>query len=67
MEPLLTRLEQSLRDQPGRPAELDGEPARAAVLIAFREDRGESELLLIRRAVREGDPWSGQIALPGGR
>lgn len=25
------------------------------------------EVLLIQRAVREGDPWSGQIALPGGR
>jgi 8-oxo-dGTP pyrophosphatase MutT (NUDIX family) len=25
------------------------------------------EVLLILRAVREGDPWSGQVALPGGR
>ena len=25
------------------------------------------ELLLILRATREGDPWSGQVALPGGR
>ena len=25
------------------------------------------EILLIQRAVRDGDPWSGQIALPGGR
>jgi 8-oxo-dGTP pyrophosphatase MutT (NUDIX family) len=25
------------------------------------------EILLIQRAAREGDPWSGQIALPGGR
>ncbi|CAN5776317.1 CoA pyrophosphatase [soil metagenome] len=25
------------------------------------------ELLLIRRAEREGDPWSGHMALPGGR
>ncbi|MDH3495606.1 MAG: CoA pyrophosphatase [Gemmatimonadota bacterium] len=25
------------------------------------------ELLLIKRADRAGDPWSGQIALPGGR
>jgi 8-oxo-dGTP pyrophosphatase MutT (NUDIX family) len=24
-------------------------------------------VLLVRRAVREGDPWSGQLALPGGR
>lgn len=25
------------------------------------------DTLFIRRAVRDGDPWSGQIALPGGR
>ncbi len=25
------------------------------------------EVLFIRRAVREGDPWSGHIGLPGGR
>jgi 8-oxo-dGTP pyrophosphatase MutT (NUDIX family) len=25
------------------------------------------EVLLIQRADREGDPWSGQVALPGGR
>jgi 8-oxo-dGTP pyrophosphatase MutT (NUDIX family) len=25
------------------------------------------EVLLIRRAVRKGDPWSGQMGLPGGR
>jgi len=27
----------------------------------------ELEALLIQRAEREGDPWSGQIGLPGGR
>lgn len=27
----------------------------------------EHELLFIRRAEQEGDPWSGQIGLPGGR
>jgi 8-oxo-dGTP pyrophosphatase MutT (NUDIX family) len=64
---LIARLEESLRTRPGEPAALDGDPARAAVMIAFRVDRGEPELLLIRRAEREGDPWSGQIALPGGR
>lgn len=26
----------------------------------------ETEVLLIRRAEREGDPWSGQMAFPGG-
>ncbi|MGI8496630.1 MAG: NUDIX hydrolase [Gemmatimonadaceae bacterium] len=45
------------------------EPARrAAVTLILRDTpRGDLELLLIRRAVYEGDPWSGHIALPGGR
>lgn len=44
----------------------------AAVMICLRaadEDgaAGNLELLLCRRASREGDPWSGQMGLPGGR
>lgn len=42
--------------------------ARAAVaLIHRRSGDGELELLFIQRAVREGDPWSGHMAFPGGR
>jgi len=41
--------------------------ARAAVALLLRAHRGRLELLLIRRAEREGDPWSGHMALPGGR
>lgn len=40
---------------------------RAAVAVVLREVEGELEVLMIRRAVREGDPWSGDAALPGGR
>jgi 8-oxo-dGTP pyrophosphatase MutT (NUDIX family) len=36
--------------------------AVAAVLVP-----GPDSILLIRRAERPGDPWSGQMALPGGR
>lgn len=42
---------------PGRPE------AAVALLLAPDPDR----LLLIRRAERHGDPWSGHLALPGGR
>ena len=38
---------------------------RAAVAIVLRERAG-AEVLLLRRAEREGDRWSGQIGLPGG-
>ena len=67
MHPLLDRIDAALRARPARAAGLDGDPARAAVALAFRSDRDEPELLFIRRAEREDDPWSGQIALPGGR
>lgn len=42
------------------------ERTHAAVSLILRSEE-ELELLLIRRAVAEGDPWSGQMALPGGR
>lgn len=38
----------------------------AAVSLILRERGGALELLLIERVDREGDPWSGHIALPGG-
>jgi 8-oxo-dGTP pyrophosphatase MutT (NUDIX family) len=39
---------------------------RAAVAAVLRERPNSTELLLIRRAERVGDPWSGHMALPGG-
>ena len=33
----------------------------------MREEQGATELLIIKRAEHEGDPWSGHLALPGGR
>lgn len=47
------------------PADRDAEPFAAVVVLLRRGDRGP-EVLLVERAEREGDPWSGQIALPGG-
>ena len=41
---------------------------RAAVALIFRAgDEGRPELLFIKRAEYPGDPWSGQVAFPGGR
>ena len=40
----------------------------AAVAFILRIDLGRGdEFLLIKRAERAGDPWSGQVAFPGGR
>lgn len=39
---------------------------RAAVAAALRDGDDGLEVLLMRRAARPGDRWSGQISLPGG-
>lgn len=52
------------------PAEEPSDAARrlAAVALILRLDpQDRLELLMIKRAVYAGDPWSGHIALPGGR
>lgn len=66
--PELRHLARVLASQPGAPVALESETARAAVAVTLRPTADDQvELLMIRRAEREGDPWSGQIALPGGR
>jgi len=44
-----------------------GEVKRAAVAAIFRDGDAGAELLFIQRAAQSHDPWSGQIAFPGGR
>jgi 8-oxo-dGTP pyrophosphatase MutT (NUDIX family) len=39
---------------------------RAAVAAILRQAGPDTEVLLIRRAERPGDPWSGHMAFPGG-
>ncbi len=46
------------------------EPERitqAAVSLILREVEGSAQALIIKRAERPGDHWSGHMALPGGR
>ncbi len=45
----------------------DGVALAAVAIVAHEPPSGRPELLFIERAVREGDPWSGQMAFPGGR
>lgn len=40
---------------------------RAAVAITVRSGVSGPEILMIQRAVRQGDPWSGHMGFPGGR
>jgi 8-oxo-dGTP pyrophosphatase MutT (NUDIX family) len=41
--------------------------ADAAVLVLLRSGSNGLEVLAEQRAERAGDPWSGQVGLPGGR
>ena len=51
------------------PGTVAGIATRAAVAVVFRDGPGGTglELLFIRRAEHEKDPWSGQMGFPGGR
>jgi 8-oxo-dGTP pyrophosphatase MutT (NUDIX family) len=41
---------------------------RASVALIFRHTRDTGlEVLMIERAIKEGDPWSGHMAFPGGK
>jgi 8-oxo-dGTP pyrophosphatase MutT (NUDIX family) len=39
----------------------------AVAIVVHQAPNASPELLFIERAIREGDPWSGQMAFPGGR
>src|SRR6266571_1992226 len=46
----------------------DGDQVEAVVAILLWDEPGRGlQTLLVQRAEREGDAWSGQIGLPGGR
>ncbi|HEY4106957.1 MAG TPA: CoA pyrophosphatase [Polyangiaceae bacterium] len=63
---LLSR-ERVLRALAAAPAELALAGTRqAAIAVILLEGEVGLEALLIERAIREGDPWSGHMALPGG-
>jgi 8-oxo-dGTP pyrophosphatase MutT (NUDIX family) len=64
----LAHIAGAVRAHPARAAERDLPYFEAAVALILRTTlTGEVELLFIKRAARDDDPWSGQIALPGGR
>jgi 8-oxo-dGTP pyrophosphatase MutT (NUDIX family) len=66
-DPRIAALEAALASRPPFRAPPGAAASRAAVALLLRVCEDEPELLLIRRAEREGDPWSGHMALPGGR
>ena len=66
--PRIARLLRSLAEHSPVMVEAEESVRRAAILLTLRARAdGEPELLMIKRAEAEGDPWSGHIACPGGR
>jgi 8-oxo-dGTP pyrophosphatase MutT (NUDIX family) len=65
--PQFTRLQRALAARPAALAERDEPFKEAAVALVLRPAGEDLEVLLMRRAQRAGDPWSGQVGLPGGR
>lgn len=66
VEPTWERLRRALSSRP--PVEVAPPLAsRAAVALILRDGAAGIELLFIRRAEHPQDPWSGQMAFPGGR
>lgn len=65
----LDALEERLADRRARRLPLGGVLVQSAVAVVLRESprSGRIEVLLVRRAERAGDPWSGHMAFPGGR
>jgi 8-oxo-dGTP pyrophosphatase MutT (NUDIX family) len=65
-DPRLARLRGALERRPAGRIDRSPGTIEAAVALLLRP-RDTLELLLIKRAEHEADPWSGHIALPGGR
>ena len=64
----IVRLARALEQSPGKEIEPEPPMRWAAIALLLRMGAaGEPELLMIKRAEAEGDPWSGHVALPGGR
>lgn len=65
-DPRIAALRSALQRRTPARGPVDPALAQAAVLLMVRPT-DPLELLLIQRAEKEGDPWSGHMALPGGR
>jgi 8-oxo-dGTP pyrophosphatase MutT (NUDIX family) len=65
-DPRIARHPRAFETRPALAATRSAELREAAVGLIVRP-RDALEVLLIRRAELSGDPWSGHVALPGGR
>jgi 8-oxo-dGTP pyrophosphatase MutT (NUDIX family) len=66
LDPRIVQIRHAFEARPAAAASRTDERREAAVSLIVRPGT-QLELLLIRRAELHGDPWSGHVALPGGR
>jgi len=62
----INRIEQTLSAYQPQAHTLPPGTRQAAVAAILREVDGHTEALFILRATKDGDPWSGHMAFPGG-
>ncbi len=68
VHPDVARLARALAEHPGLAIEPDEDMRLAAIALVLRPGvEGHPELLMIKRAEFDTDPWSGHVACPGGR
>ena len=66
--PVIRQLTERLAERVAIDAPIQSDSKLAAVAAIVRiSDVNRAELLFIKRAVLERDPWSGHVAFPGGR
>lgn len=66
--PEVAQLARALAATPGKHIDVEPPMRRAAIALVLRLGAlQEPELLMIKRAEMERDPWSGHVACPGGR
>ena len=57
----------AIQSRPHGPAVFRPDPSHAGVAMVLAGDDNKLDACFIRRTERKGDPWSGQVAFPGGR
>jgi len=67
MDLSLARIAALLRERPSSASPSSTVDGRAAVALVLRFEADAPSVLLMTRAERAGDRWSGQVSFPGGR
>ncbi len=63
----LDEIRNALDTRQHKPARFKASSRQASVAMILCGEKSDLEVCFIRRAERAGDPWSGQVAFPGGK